>query len=63
MYSFLEEMDYFTLTIIIILTVCSHSGKMPVLPSPVITSTRPKSTKLHQLPLNMVNYLLLFKLS
>lgn len=36
---------------------------MPISPSPVITSTRPKSTKLHALPLHVVNYLLLFKLT
>lgn len=67
-YSFLEEMDH-------CLCRLYHNrhlprglpvpitGKMPVSPSPVITSTRQKSTMLHALRLHVVNYLLLFKVT
>lgn len=69
MYSFLEEMDHCVCHLHHhhhlphSLSVPILAKKMPVSPSPVITSTRPKSTMLHALPLHMVNYLLLLRVT
>lgn len=50
---------FINVTTIIFHTVCSRTGKIS--PSPVETSTRPKSTKLHALPLHVINYSLLLE--